>query len=115
MLSYKLLIRNNFTTVFIPSNRIKLIDAVGMLPVMNLSLQTNELPNKMCIARVTADILENVELDDDVKQIINMYPECTGENYSLLSNVDIEMHLELTSTVPINYKPYLLSYMKKRK
>lgn len=76
----------------------------GMLTIMNLGLQNVELQKDAWVARVAVSKdVENAPLAVNVQRVIDSYPERFGKNSELLSNIDVEMHLELTSTMPITY------------
>ncbi|KAJ8931346.1 hypothetical protein NQ314_015755 [Rhamnusium bicolor] len=98
----------NGTTLIIPSNEIQIRQGTGMMSILNLSLQTLEVGKNTCLARGSStnnndekDTKLNSQLNKNVQELTERYPECFGENINLLSNIDIEMHIELTSAVPV--------------
>jgi hypothetical protein len=93
--------------VMIPINKLKIYEGVGTLRIFNISGRQEAIDKDTCIARASQDNqmtlafgnVDETTKNNKLQNVIGKYPRCLGQNDALLSNVDIELHIELTTTV----------------
>lgn len=58
---------------------------------------------------IDIDTIANNNIKQKLEDVLAKYPKAFGENDALLSNIDTEMTIELTTSVHVSSKPYRLS------
>lgn len=110
--------------IVIPSSRIELHNGSGILTVLNLSKLETSYDKGQCVSRGIPSGQSPTEvpvapevLPKDVQQrldnLLNQYQICFAKNNAELGNTNIEMEIKLTSSQPVCYRPYQLSYYER--
>lgn len=101
-------------TLVIPQHKINFYNGKGYLRILNTSLNNVIIEENTCLARSAQckpmiDTIANNNIKQKLEDVLAKYPKAFGENDALLSNIDTEMTIELTTSVPVSSKPYRLS------
>lgn len=110
-------------TMIVPENKIRLRDGTGYLRVLNLGLSGINIQGDACLARGVTNAERRPELENNdegdhmnkLRALLERYSNCFKENTTLLSNIDVEMTIELSSKAAITCKPYRLSLFEREK
>lgn len=116
---------HNGGVVVVPSVTVPIASGTGIITINNISKLPIPFSKGHCVARgillgqsqtevpVIRDALPT-GIKYKLEKVLQTYKQCFATNNVQLGNTEVEMKIELTSTQPIVYRPYRLSYEERK-
>ncbi|CAH1378363.1 unnamed protein product [Tenebrio molitor] len=116
--------QHNSSALIVPSKPIEFHNCLGILTVYSISYANTLLRKGQCVARgipsgqsqtevpVRPSLLTEAQ-QTRLDKLLKDYDDCFAASTSELGNTNVEMRIKLTSTVPVCYKPYKLSFYER--
>jgi hypothetical protein len=116
--------QHNSSALIVPSKPIEFHNCLGILTVYSISYANTLLRKGQCVARgipsgqsqtevpVRPSLLTEAQ-QTRLDKLLKDYDDCFAASTSELGNTNVEMRIKLTSTVPVCYKPYRLSFYER--
>lgn len=102
----------------IPECDIEVIDGKVVLNIINITNEVIKLPRNRCVARATiTDGINKYKIGEylepnvvtDLESLLHDYSDCFSGSENKIGKCSVQMHIELTDTKPIYYRPYRMS------